>query len=713
MVVSSQEDDPFACFGDDDDDDDDAHSSLVGDVNDGSRDRALRLMESHKAKECGEDNNNNNRRRTTNSNTPPTRSQPANHHHNIPSSNYKDQRLRTSLLPWPEVPPLYMGPMQLLEKNGSSMGRGYVATTDLRPGTCILIETPIIYGWSTSQSGKRLGLDSVKYILEKENANAIVKCMEELHPRKVQVDACSLWLFPLFTGEKSCHDSNEMDGAHDDEAGGDANKNKMSMAPIDKIQIVDMMSEIMMPTINTDDEDVDYNNKNNNDSSMSISINKDPGHHQIQQQVQSLVSYAAQRNIHNTNGSAINCIDIVRLLLALRYNGFDSGLYLHFSMFNHGEDPNCIKFRPVALLSVEEEEDTAVHYSEARTTRYIRKGEALTLHYLENPREVSHSTRRRQLWEQHRFDIGGDGDRYGQHLDGEACRAEYLPQDTTRGRCIFESELIHGEFPNNSVARVVGGDDENVGSSNILDIDTHTCHTAVVNDITSNIEKTLDELEDILLDLRASTTAPSSPKSSKLIHRNKDRKTHTTSSSSSINHYFDQAAALELTIQELITTSTSILGNSHHILLARCRRLHIDVIEVLLATSLLTERQSNELMMRFILSSGQLLESQRRRLGSDHPDVARTCQDYCMGIQALLSHAPRRLLLLDVFDEDDREVGETMTKKKTMGRTKKTTRWTLDQWSKMEHYCRKEKERIEELYPRDVDGILKSVQKNE
>ena len=704
-MVSSQEDDPFACFGDDDDDDGDdaAHSSSVGD--DASRDRALRLMESHKAKECAEDNNNH--RSTSNSNKLPTQSQTANHHpHNIPSSNYKDQRLRASLLPWPEVPPMYIGPMHLLEKNGSSMGRGYVATTDLPPGTCILIESPIISGWSTSQSGKRLGLESVKYILEKENANAIVQCMEELHPRKVQVDACSLWLFPLFPGEKSLHNLNETDVAHDEEADGDANKKKTSMKSIDKIQIVDMMSEIMMPTITTDDDE--DKNSNNYDSSISISTNKNPDHYQIQQQVQSLVSYAAQHNIHNTNGSPINCIDIVRLLLTLRYNGFDSGLYLHFSMFNHGEDPNCIKFRPVL-----EEDNTAAHYSEARTTRYIRKGEALTLHYLENPREVSHSTRRRQLWEQHRFDIGGDGDTYGKYLDGEACTPGYLLHDTMRGRYIFESELIHGEFPNSVARGVVGEDDDNVGSSsNILDFDSHTCQTAVVDDVTSNIENTLDELEDILLDLRASTTAPSSSKSSESMHRNKDRKTRFKSSSTSINHYFDQAAALELTIGELITTSTSILGNNYHILLARCRRLHVDVIEVLLATSLLTERQSNELMMRFILSSQQLLISQRRRLGPDHPDVARTCQDYCMGIQALLSHAPRRLLLLDVLDEDNKEGGETMTTKK-MGRTKKTTRWTLDQWSKMEHYCRMEKKRIEELYPRDADDILKSVQRDE
>ncbi len=35
---------------------------------------------------------------------------------------------------------------------------------------------------------------------------------------------------------------------------------------------------------------------------------------------------------------------------------------------------------------------------------------------------------------------------------------------------------------------------------------------------------------------------------------------------------FDRAAALELTIGELITASQSTLGNTQHILLSRCRR---------------------------------------------------------------------------------------------------------------------------------------------
>jgi len=357
----------------------------------------------------------------------------------------------------------------------------------------------------------------------------------------------------------------------------------------------------------------------------------------------------------------------------------------------------------------EEEKATPLHYSEARTTRYIRKGEALTLHYLENPREVSHSSRRRLLWNQHRFDIGGDGGAYGQYLDEEACSTSgYLLHDTTRGRYIYESELIHGEFPTSVLIEANDGEDDGSNNNNTIVGDTRHSYTA--SNVTSNIEKSLDELEDILLDLQASTP---SLKSSSSKRRNKD--TTTSTSSSTTSYYFDQAAALELTIGELITTSTSILGNNHHILLARCRHLHIDVVELLLSTSLLTERQSNELMTRFILSAQQLLESQRRRLGGDHPDVARTCHDYCMGIQALLSHAPRRLLLLEMVDEAYEEVEEktkAKTKKKGDG-TRKTTRWTLDQWSKMEHHCRNEKKRIEALYPNDVEAILKSVQKME
>jgi hypothetical protein len=67
-----------------------------------------------------------------------------------------------------------------------------------------------------------------------------------------------------------------------------------------------------------------------------------------------------------------------------------------------------------------------------------------------------------------------------------------------------------------------------------------------------------------------------------------------------------------------------------------------------------------------------------------------------------------------VDDEDEEKTRKESNMKggrSTTKTTTKTTRWTLDQWSKMEHYCRMEKKRIEELYPRDVEDILKSVQK--
>jgi len=126
---------------------------------------------------------------------------------------------------------------------------------------------------------------------------------------------------------------------------------------------------------------------------------------QIQEMMQSLlaqyddderlgkfVELAQERNLKCRNGSQLTSRDIVRLLLALRYNGLESGVYRHVAMLNHDCHPNCVKFMPTS------------GYSEVRTTQSVCMGESLTISYL--PRIVSHATRRRLLWEQHRFDIG-------------------------------------------------------------------------------------------------------------------------------------------------------------------------------------------------------------------------------------------------------------------------------------------------------------------
>lgn len=104
------------------------------------------------------------------------------------------------------------------------------------------------------------------------------------------------------------------------------------------------------------------------------------------------VELAKSKGFSNRDGTLLAARDIVRLLLALRYNGFESGVYLHLAMLNHDCYPNSVKFAPTD------------DFSEVRTTRFVKAGEALTISYL--PRITSHASRRHHLWDQHRFDIG-------------------------------------------------------------------------------------------------------------------------------------------------------------------------------------------------------------------------------------------------------------------------------------------------------------------
>ena len=544
--------DPFACFGADSDDDSDAPTN----------DEGMRLAERFNSKP---------RNSTPSSSTGIVVELSGGGGSEVASafrSSYDDQVQRASSLPWRSRPPLYCGPIDLCRTLAEGGNRGYIASQDLPPGTCVLVEEPLVAGWSDEQMGKELGFESVRYLLENQNAREILRCMEELHPRREAVES-------IFNLEKT------------------------EIEPLDKVQIVDMMSDM------TEDGQID-----------------------------SLLDYATRKGITNSDSTNLTARDIKRLLLALRYNGFDSGLYLNFAMFNHSEDPTCTKFRPT------EEGVESGRYSEARTVRHVRKGEALTICYLENPREVSHATRRKILWDQHRFDIG-DESRYRKFLDSSFDNTGHLFNNNDRSNCIFEAELVDGVFPLSSRDGPVKSDDGD-------------------GPLTTNIESSLDDLEDMLTELK---TTPN----------------------------FDRAAALELTLWELATVSQSRLENEHHILLSRCRRLHLDAIELFLTecSSTLKDKQLADIWVRAMPNIELLLESQTKRLGSDHPDVARTNQDFANAIQVLLSNSPKRLLAL---------------KLRGMGRT-------LNDWSRLENRCRLEKKRIESFYPRDVDDILESVQK--
>ena len=120
--------------------------------------------------------------------------------------------------------------------------------------------------------------------------------------------------------------------------------------------------------------------------------------------VEELVQLAKDRSLTNGNNTAVSATDILRLLLALRYNGLESGIYLHVAMINHSCRPNCTKFLP-----------HMTNYSEVRTTRHVAAGEAMTISYLSQI--ASHATRRQILWDQHRFDIGATCDSHNDDME--------------------------------------------------------------------------------------------------------------------------------------------------------------------------------------------------------------------------------------------------------------------------------------------------------
>jgi hypothetical protein len=155
-----------------------------------------------------------------------------------------------------------------------------------------------------------------------------------------------------------------------------------------------------------------------------------------------ITNFAMERNIKNSDASAFSEDDAVRMLLALRYNALESGLFLFSAMFNHSDQPNSVKF-----LS-----DVKTGYSEVRTTRYVALGEPLTISYV--PGILSHSSRRKYLWDQHRFDIG----------------VQLSPD-------LLPMELIGKQLPASSLIR----SDE--------------------NSITRRVEKSIAELEEIYRDL--------------------------------------------------------------------------------------------------------------------------------------------------------------------------------------------------------------------
>ncbi|KNC82544.1 hypothetical protein SARC_05171 [Sphaeroforma arctica JP610] len=105
--------------------------------------------------------------------------------------------------------------------------------------------------------------------------------------------------------------------------------------------------------------------------------------------VRNLIDDEYQSNEEGLNGTDA----LTRMLLALQFNGFASGLYLHLSIVNHSCNPNCVK---TSGLQLPEDNASAWGYSEIRAARDIRKGEELVISYLQ-PQEQSTPRRQKQL----------------------------------------------------------------------------------------------------------------------------------------------------------------------------------------------------------------------------------------------------------------------------------------------------------------------------
>jgi SET domain len=269
-------------------------------------------------------------------------------------------------------------------------------------------------------------------------------------------------------------------------------------------------------------------------------------------------------------------------LLAIRYNGLETGIYLYSALLNHSDQPNCVKFLPDDTNNL----NSGHCVSEVRTTRTVQQGEALTISYV--PRILSHVSRRKHLWEQHRFDIGPDivqGNNTHRDDNGD-----------NRRKDLRRMELIGNQFPRSAL------------------------HKWDEDSITHRIERTIVELESIYHEA-------SLPRSD----------AHARS---------EQAKALEQASLELCLEAEAQLQNKNHILLLPCCRLHVDSCDLVQRDASLSHVDRLILLGRMVVSAKRLLGLQTMLLGPDHFDIARTELDLAQAVEELLVRSPKHLIAL-------------------------------------------------------------------
>lgn len=239
---------------------------------------------------------------------------------------------------WPK--PLYMHPDVVIAQDLPPMGRGLVCCArDLTPGTLVLVEEPMMTWENSSDSPLNLA----------ETDFDVLSGLEQIlkHPKRGAIVKA-------------------MEGLH-------PTKQDMEAAASNSCTLVDPVLQEQITSRLT---------------KLRAQYAEDDRFHECVRLVKTLLP--------DDNDSST-----LRLLLVLRYNALQGGLFLYAAMLNHGEpSPNCIKFKEAADRIT----NNTRSYSEVRVLRHIPACTALTISYL--PTLMAHASRRHYLWQQHYFDIG-------------------------------------------------------------------------------------------------------------------------------------------------------------------------------------------------------------------------------------------------------------------------------------------------------------------
>lgn len=584
--TSDEAEDPFDAFGDDDEDDDNS-DDVEGLTAAGPSTVAQSLIDAANAK-----------LQKNQQEVQSRRLQEPSQQADVPNEEDEDDDTNIVLPPllsiqyWPD--PLYRNPaLRLTSSLPVGGGRGYVASKSIPAGTLVLVEAPMMT-WPEDQLGKKLGMESVRHLLmmiantnnnDNSSNSSILHDMELFHPTKEDVDN--------LTRQTNGDNHQVIEDKDDNEEGEGETEDQHKQR---QNQVVQMMRQLEMK--------LDHDQNRLDEDLQLLQPSKEQRHAQQeeQQQLSELVEFAASNNIRNRNGSSLAKTDILRLLLALRYNGLESGVYRHVAMLNHDDFPNCAKLLPIEGKT----------YSEVRTTKHVKKGERLTISYL--PRVVSHASRRQHLWDQHRFDIG--------------------PLNRLKGEQLLV-ELIGGSMPPSNIH----------GPSSMVKTDDTTPDTTT----TQRIETATEELEEILAETKASIRASATPPNSL-----------------SSDAFDTAKALEQSSLELYESAHEQLKNEKHILLLPILSLHLEACAFVLEDPSLSNNRNASfrlGLLTRIVLSSNRAVSLQKIVKGPDHFDLGSVNLDLANALSELLSRSPERLYELKLPSLDSFAAWSTLEHK--------------------------------------------------